>query len=147
MSMKKLKKPNVYSYKCDIYPTKLDIIFDIDCIDFLNATYGWGEAPDASFVQDEGDHYGMTYDLLYNKIDMHKTVLVVFDGIPKPPQMAHEAFHVMNGIFKSVNLEFNCSKNTGNEHLAYIIEWAVKCMCDAIEKEKKCKKKNSKISK
>lgn len=147
MSMKKLKKPNVYSYRCDIYPTKLDIIFDIDCIDFLNATYGWGEAPDASFVQDDDDNYGMTYDLLYNKIDMHKTVLVVFDGIPKPPQMAHEAFHVMNGIFKSVNLEFNCSKNTGNEHLAYIIEWAVKCMCDAIEKEKKCKKKNSKISK
>lgn len=144
MSMKKLKKPNVYSYRCDIYPTKLDIIFDIDCIDFLNATYGWGEAPDASFVQDNDDYYGMTYDLLYNKIDMHKTVLVVFDGIPKPPQMAHEAFHVMNGIFKSVNLEFNCSKNTGNEHLAYIIEWAVKCMCDAIEKEKKCKKKKTK---
>ncbi len=144
MSMKKLKKPNVYSYKCDIYPTKLDIIFDIDCIDFLNATYGWGEAPDASFVQDGDDHYGMTYDLLYNKIDMHKTVLVVFDGIPNPPQMAHEAFHVMNGIFKDIDLEFNCSKNTGNEHLAYIIEWAVKCMCDAIEKEKKCKKKKTK---
>lgn len=147
MSMKKLKKPNVYSYRCDIYPTKLDIIFDIDCIDFLNATYGWGEAPDASFVQYDDDHYGMTYDLLYNKIDMHKTVLVVFDGIPSPPQMAHEAFHVMNGIFKDVDLEFNCSKHTGNEHLAYIIEWTVKCMCDAIEKEKKCKKQNSKTSK
>lgn len=144
MNMKKLKKPNVYSYKCDIYPTKLDIMFDIDCIDFLNTTYGWNESPDASFVQDDDDCYGTTYDLLYNKIDMYKTVLVVFDGIPKPSQMAHEAFHVMNGIFKSVNLEFNCSKNTGNEHLAYIIEWAVECMCDAIEKEKKCKKKKTK---
>ena len=78
---------------------------------------------------------------MYNKNTGYKTILVVFDGIPKPAQMAHEAFHVMNGIFKEVDLEFNYSKNTGNEHLAYIIEWAVKCMCDAIEKEKKCKKK------
>ena len=54
--------------------------------------------------------------------------------------MAHEAFHVMNGVFKSVDLEFNCSKSTGNEHLAYLIEWAVKCMCDAVEKKKKHRK-------
>lgn len=141
MNTKKLKKPNVYSYKCDIYPTKLDIIFDINCIEYLNDTYGWADDPDALFVQDNDDHYGSTYDLLYNKFDMYKTILVVFDGIPSSPQMAHEAFHVANGILKSVDLEFNYSKNTGNEHLAYIIEWAVKCMCDAIEKEKKCKKK------
>ena len=145
--MKKLKKPNVYSYKCDIYHTKLDIMFDIHHIDFMNDIYGWMEDPKAEFIADDSDHYGSTYDLLYNKNDYYKTVLVVFDGIPNPPQMAHEAFHVMNGIFKDVDLEFNCSKHTGNEHLAYIIEWAVKCMCDAIEKEKKCKKKNSKISK
>lgn len=144
MNTKKLKKPNVYSYKCDIYPTKLDIMFDINCIEYLNNTYGWEYAPDALFVQDDDDHYGSTYDLLYNKLDMYKTILVVFDGIPAPPQMAHEAFHVANGILKSVDLEFNYSKNTGNEHLAYIIEWAVKCMCDAIEKEKKCKKKKTK---
>lgn len=147
MSTKKSKKPNVYSYKCDIYPTKLDIMFDINHIDFMNETYGWAEDPESKFIADDSDHYGSTYDLLYNKNNYYKTVLVVFDGIPKPPQMAHEAFHVMNGIFKSVDLEFNCSKHTGNEHLAYIIEWAVKCMCDAIEKEKKCKKKNLKTSK
>ena len=102
MNTKKLKKPNVYSYKCDIYPTKLDIIFDINCIEYLNDTYGWEDAPDALFVQDDDDHYGSTYDLLYNKLDMYKTLLVVFDGIPSPPQMAHEAFHVANGILKSV---------------------------------------------
>jgi hypothetical protein len=119
-------------------------MFDINCIEYLNDTYGWADAPDALFVQDDDDHYGSTYDLLYNKLDMYKTILVVFDGIPSSPQMAHEAFHVANGILKSVDLEFNYSKNTGNEHLAYIIEWAVKCMCDAIEKEKKCKKKKTK---
>lgn len=142
--MKKLKKSNVYSYTCDIYPTKLDIMFDINNIEYMNNTYGWGEDPEATFIADNDDQYGSTYDLLYNKIDNYKTILVVFDGIPNPPQMAHEAFHVMNGIFKSVDLEFNYSKNTGNEHLAYIIEWAVKCMCDAIEKEKKCKRKKTK---
>ena len=139
--MKKLKKPNTYSYTCDIYPTKLDIMFDINSIEYMNNTYGWIEDPEAMFVADGGDQYGSTYDLLYNKIDNCKTILVVFDGIPSPPQMSHEAFHVMNGIFKSIDLEFNYNKNAGNEHLAYIIEWAVKCMCDAIEKEKKCKKK------
>lgn len=93
-----------------LYPTKLDIIFDIKCIEYLNNTYGWEEAPDAAFVEDEGDHYGSTYGLLYNKETMLKTILVVFDGIPNPPQMAHEAFHVANGILKSIDLEFNYSK-------------------------------------
>lgn len=144
MNTKKLKKPNVYSYTCDIYPTKLDIIFDIKCIEYLNNTYGWEEAPDATFVEDNDDQYGSTYDLLYNKETMLKTILVVFDGIPSPPQMAHEAFHVANGILKSIDLEFNYSKSAGNEHIAYIIEWAVKCMCDAIEKEKKAKSKTKK---
>ena len=119
--MKKLKKPNTYSYTCDIYPTKLDIMFDINSIEYMNNTYGWMEDPEAMFVADGGDQYGSTYDLLYNKIDNCKTILVVFDGIPNPPQMAHEAFHVMNGIFKSIDLEFNHNKNAGNEHLAYII--------------------------
>lgn len=142
--MKKTKKPNVYSYDCSIYPTKLDIIFDIDQIDYLNDNYGWGNNPEAEFVREDSDMYGCTYDLLYNKNNCMKTILVVFDGIPKPQQMAHEAFHVMNGILKSVDLEFNFSDNAGNEHLAYLIEWAVSCMCDAIEKEKKCKKKKTK---
>lgn len=145
--MKKLKKPNIYSYKCDVYPTKLDIMFDTNTIDYMNATYGWTRDPEAVFVSDDGDQYGSTYDLLYNKNTSEKTILVVFDGVPSPPQMAHEAFHVMNGILKDVDLEFNYSKTAGNEHIAYLIEWAVKCMCDAIEKEKKCKKKSSKISK
>lgn len=145
--MKKLKKPNVYSYKCDVYPTNLDIIFNIDCIDYMNATYGWTKDPEACFIADDDDSYGSTYDLLYNKNTNYKTILVVFDGIPNSPQMAHEAFHVANGVFKSVGLEFNNSQTAGNEHIAYLIEWAVKCMCDSIEKEKKCKKKNSKISK
>ena len=144
-----MKKQNtrVYSYDCNVYPTKLDIMFDIDEIDYMNDNYAWTKDPDAKFISDDDDQYGSTYDLLYNKNTGYKTILVVFDGIPKPAQMAHEAFHVMNGIFKDVDLEFNCSKNTGNEHLAYIIEWAVKCMRDAIEKEKKCKKQNSKTSK
>lgn len=138
-----MKKQNtrVYSYDCNVYPTKLDIMFDINKIDYMNDNYAWTKDPDAKFILDDDDQYGSTYDLLYNKNTGYKTILVVFDGIPAPQQMAHEAFHVMNGIFKDVDLEFNCSKNTGNEHLAYIIEWAVKCMCDAIEKEKKCKKK------
>lgn len=139
--MKKLKKPNVYSYKCDIYPTCLDIMFDINRVDYMNNTYGWINDPEAVFVQDNDDQYGSTYDLLYNKTNNYKTILVCFNGIPTAPQMAHEAFHVMGGIFKDVDLEYNYSNNTGNEHLAYIIEWAVKCMCDAIEKEKKCRKK------
>ena len=67
MSTKKSKKPNVYSYKCDIYPTKLDIMFDINCIDFMNETYGWAEDPESKFIADDSDHYGSTYDLLYNK--------------------------------------------------------------------------------
>ena len=138
-----MKKQNtrVYSYDCSVYPTKLDIMFDINEIDYMNDNYAWAKDPDAKFISDDRDQYGSTYDLLYNKNTGYKTILVVFDGIPKPEQMAHEAFHVMNGIFKDVDLEFNYSKNTGNEHLAYIIEWAVKCMRDAIEKEKKCKKK------
>lgn len=138
-----MKKQNtrVYSYDCSVYPTKLDIMFDINEIDYMNDNYAWAKDPDAKFILDDGDQYGSTYDLLHNKNTGYKTILVVFDGIPKPEQMAHEAFHVMNGIFKDVDLEFNYSKNTGNEHLAYIIEWAVKCMRDAIEKEKKCKKK------
>lgn len=138
-----MKKQNtrVYSYDCSVYPTKLDIMFDINEIDYMNDNYAWAKDPDAKFISDDGDQYGSTYDLLYNKNTGYKTILVVFDGIPKSEQMAHEAFHVMNGIFKDVDLEFNYGKNTGNEHLAYIIEWAVKCMCDAIEKEKKCKKK------
>ena len=120
--MKKLKKPNVYSYKCDIYPTYLDIIFNIDCIDYINATYGCINDPDCRFIADDDDVYGNTYDLLYNKNTNYKTILVAFDGIPKSPQMAHEAFHVANGVFKSVGLEFNNSQTTGNEHIAYIIE-------------------------
>lgn len=142
--MKKQKKPNVYSYKCDVYPTCLDIIFDINQIDYMNATYGWTKDPEANFVADERDMYGSTYDLLYNKNTSEKTILVVFDGIPTPPEMAHEAFHVMNGIFKDVDLEFNNSQIAGNEHIAYLIEWAVRCMCNAIEKEKQCKKKKIK---
>ncbi len=138
-----MKKQNtrVYSYDCSVYPTKLDIMFDINNIDYMNNNYAWESDPECKFVFDDDDQYGLTYDLLYNKKTKHKTILVVFDGIPSPPQMAHEAFHVMNGVFKSVDLEFNYSKSTGNEHLAYIIEWAVKCMCDAIEKEKKYRKK------
>lgn len=144
-----MKKQNtrVYSYDCSVYPTKLDIMFDINNIDYMNDNYAWESDPECKFVFDDDDQYGSTYDLLYNKKTKHKTILVVFDGIPSPSQMAHEAFHVMNGIFKSVDLEFNYSKTTGNEHLAYIIEWVVKCMCDAVEKEKKCKKQNSKTSK
>ena len=144
-----MKKQNtrVYSYNCDIYPTKLDIMFDINEIDYMNDNYAWRKDPESKFILDDDDQYGMTYDLLYNKKTGYKTILVVFDGIPAPQQMAHEAFHVMNGIFKDVDLEFNYNKNTSNEHLAYLIEWAVKCMCDAIEKEKKCKKQNSKTSK
>lgn len=144
-----MKKQNtrVYSYNCDIYPTKLDIMFDINEIDYMNDNYAWRKDPESKFILDDDDQYGMTYDLLYNKKTGYKTISVVFDGIPAPQQMAHEAFHVMNGIFKDVDLEFNYSKNTSNEHLAYLIEWAVKCMCDAIEKEKKCKKQNSKTSK
>ena len=46
MSTKKSKKPNVYSYKCDIYPTKLDIMFDINYIDFMNDTYAWSDDPE-----------------------------------------------------------------------------------------------------
>ena len=78
MNTKKLKKPNVYSYKCDIYPTKLDIMFDINCIEYLNDTYCWEDDPDALFVQDDDDHYGSTYDLLYNKLDMYKTILCTY---------------------------------------------------------------------
>ena len=137
----KKRKPNVYSYACDIYPTCLDVMFDIDTIDYMNDTYGWTENPYAEFVQDDDDRYGATYDLLYNKNNSKKTILVVSDGIPSAPQMAHEAFHVMNGIYKDIDLEFNNGRSAGNEHIAYIIEWAVRCMCDAIEKEKKCKKK------
>lgn len=143
-TMKKLKKPNVYLYKCDVYPTTLDIMFDMHQIDYMNATYAWMRDPEATFVSDNDDQYGSTYDLLYNKNTGYKTILVVFDGMPNAPQMAHEAFHVANGIFKAVDLEFNNSQTAGNEHIAYLIEWAVKCMCDAIEKEKKCKKKKTK---
>lgn len=136
-----MKKPKVYSYKCDIYPIQLDIIFDIDCIEYLNSTYCWVEDPEASFVKDENDAYGMTYDLLYNRNTNKRTVLVIFDGIPEPPQMAHEAFHVMNAVMKEVELDIDPGRHAGNEHLAYIIEWAVNCMCESIDEDEKCKKK------
>lgn len=136
-----MKKPNVYSHKCDIYPIQLDVIFDIDCIEYLNSTYGWVENPEASFVKEDTDAYGLTYDLLYNKNTNKRTVLVVFDGIPKPAQMAHESFHIMNAVMKEVGLDIDLGRHAGNEHLAYIIEWAVECICESIDKEKKCKKK------
>lgn len=116
-------------------------MFDISRVDYMNDNYAWQSDPEATFVQDDSDPYGLTYDLLFNRKTNQRTILVVFDGIPNPPQMAHEAFHVMNGILKEVDLGFDFGNNAGNEHMAYIIEWAVNCMCKAIEKEKKCKKK------
>lgn len=139
--MKKLKQPNVYSYECSVYPVELDILFDTSRIDYLNTTYSWPKDPDAVFDYEDSDAYGYTYDQLMNNTTHKRTVLVVFDGIPNAPQMAHESFHVMNGIFKEVGLEFNYGYSAGNEHLAYLIQWSVECMCDAVNKEKKCKKK------
>jgi hypothetical protein len=139
--MKKLKQPNVYSYKCSVYPVNLDVIFDAHQADYLNSKYYWSQDPEATFVYEDDNAYGATYDLVATKDTNIRTVLVVFDGIPNAPQMSHEAFHVMNGIFKEVGLEFNTSTRASNEHLAYLIEWAVECMCIAADKEKKCKKK------
>lgn len=140
--MKKLKNPNVYSYECSIYPETLDILFEQDCVDYINHTYLWQKDPEATFQADDyTGSFGVTYDLLYNRANGKRTVLVMFDGIPNIPQMVHEAFHAMNGIFKDVNLEFNFSDSASNEHLAYLIQWIVSCMCDAMEKEKKCRKK------
>lgn len=119
-------------------------MFETNQVDFLNTNYGCVKNLDATFDYEDQNAYGYTYDYLFNKKTDKNTVLVIFDGIPNIPQMAHEAFHVMNGIFKYVDLEFNYGDNAGNEHLAYLIEWAVDCMCDAVEKEKKLKKKSSK---
>lgn len=116
-------------------------MFDTNQIEYMNNTYCDINNPDAIFYKSPEDAYGSTYDLLKNKETGCNTILVVFDGLPHEPEMAHESFHVMNGILKYVDLEFNFSKTAGNEHLAYIIEWSVKCICNAIEKEKKCKKK------
>lgn len=138
-----MKKSKIYSYKCDIYPVTLDIICTADCIEQINSTYEY--AGDSSIkLEHDTDMYGCTYDRLFNKNTDERTILVVANGYMTPAQMAHEAFHVMNGVLKIVDLDFNFSRNASNEHLSYIISWAVECMCDAQNNDKKCKKKKTK---
>lgn len=54
-----MKKQNtrVYSYDCSVYPTKLDIMFDINNIDYMNNNYAWESDPECKFVFDD-DQYG-----------------------------------------------------------------------------------------
>lgn len=136
-----MKKPKIYSYNQAIYPVKLDVIFDDIDEDTLNKLYGWASNPTVKLECDAINKFGDTYDDLYNKKTHSRTILVLFYEEPTVECIAHEAFHVMNGVMKAADLEFDADESAGNEHLAYLLQWIVYSISNALEEHKKSKKK------
>lgn len=61
-----MKKQNtrVYSYDCSVYPTKLDIMFDINNIDYMNDNYAWEKVMNGNTKLNEKVEHPVHYSYL-----------------------------------------------------------------------------------
>ena len=122
----------IFKYDPVIYPVKLHVAFS------PNLKFAWEgyRRGDGTCLKGEWEERVKAYTFSNVKeVETGKhVVLVVFRSKKAAtiPTIAHEAKHVADFIFEDIGMTFlTCEPH------AYLLEWAVKCMLDALKRRPK----------
>ena len=124
---KKIKNNQVHRFSMDIYPLQLDVVIN-PTKDFIESNYEYyDQKENVKFPEMPWVAYAYRAANLKTK---DYTMLVMFNPDYKitPETMAHEASHVADYTWSHI-----CENSIGKEAHAYLVEWVVKCMCQAIK--------------
>lgn len=135
----KKNKLKIYEYSNEIYPQELFVCFN-PTEQQINDNFGYTEYDSAHLVGLGKQTFGCTYGSIFSRNNDKIGVLVAFNGKPDISEIAHEATHVLDEMMSYIGLEY-VSENNNNEHMAYLMQWIVKNINDAVTAEFSKKKK------
>ena len=136
----KNSKLKIYKYHNDVYPRTVYVCFN-PTEKQINDNFGYTEDSSCHLTGLDKNSFGCTYGSLFNRIDDRLGVLVAFNGKPAIDEIAHEATHVLDEIMSDLGLEY-VPNNNANEHMAYLMQWIVRSINDAVTAEYSKKKKS-----
>ena len=134
-NMAKTEKIEVFKYDPQVFPIRLHVVFSSN----LQCVLGRYDGSDGSDFRDGSWDKGATA-YTYSGIVECETrlvvILVVFRSKKHagPGTVAHEAKHAADRIFDYIGED-----NTRHESHAYLVEWVVNCVNNALKNKVECK--------